>query len=156
MFKRIVAATDLSETSDDALVTAVALAREDGAALRIVHVIRDPATEPWAIEAYGFDFSMLLAQARERARDDVAARVNRILDTAPDRRIEIRVGVAAAEIVRYATEVSADLIVMGSHGRGLIGRALLGSVAQRVLHDAPCPVLVVRSAASGEGISHVA
>ena len=48
------------------------------------------------------------------------------------------------EIVRYAREHQIDLIVLGTHGRGLIGHMLLGSVAERVVRTAPCPVLAVR------------
>ena len=59
----------------------------------------------------------------------------------------VPVGDAAAEIVKTATDWPADLIVIGSHGRGRIERALLGSVADAVLRDARCPVLVVRRGA---------
>jgi nucleotide-binding universal stress UspA family protein len=54
------------------------------------------------------------------------------------------VGLAAPEIVRVATELQADQIVMGTHGRGAMGTLFLGSVSQRVIHLAPMPVLLVR------------
>jgi nucleotide-binding universal stress UspA family protein len=59
-------------------------------------------------------------------------------------RIALRTGVPYAEIVELATNERADLVVLGTHGRGGINRALLGSVADRVVRLAPCPVLTVR------------
>lgn len=59
-------------------------------------------------------------------------------------RTVIRKGPAQAEIVALAAEERADLVVMGTHGRGGVSRVLLGSVADRVLRTAPCPVLTVR------------
>jgi nucleotide-binding universal stress UspA family protein len=56
---------------------------------------------------------------------------------------EVVVGPAAFEIVRYANERAADVLVLGSHGRGVIRRFLLGGVAERVLREAGCPVLIV-------------
>jgi nucleotide-binding universal stress UspA family protein len=62
-------------------------------------------------------------------------------------RAALRTGVAYAEIVATATDERADLIVIGTHGRGTFERALLGSVADRVVRLAPCPVLTVREPA---------
>ncbi|MFN8515911.1 MAG: universal stress protein [Thermomicrobiales bacterium] len=56
----------------------------------------------------------------------------------------LREGAPASDIVAAAQEWQADLIVVGTHGRGGLGRLVLGSVAESVLRDAPCPVLVVR------------
>jgi nucleotide-binding universal stress UspA family protein len=57
----------------------------------------------------------------------------------------LRPGTVHVEIVRYAKERDIDLIVMGTHGRGLVAHAVLGSVAERVVRYAPCPVLTVRN-----------
>ncbi len=62
-------------------------------------------------------------------------------------RAALRTGVAHQEIVALATDERADAIVIGTHGRGGIDRALLGSVADRVIRLAPCPVLTVRAPA---------
>jgi universal stress protein A len=56
----------------------------------------------------------------------------------------VQVGSPFQEIVRYAVEQAIDLIVIGTHGRGPIGHMLLGSVAEKVVRKAPCPVLTVR------------
>ncbi len=64
----------------------------------------------------------------------------------------VRAGTPAAEIVRFASEHDTDLIVMGTHGRGLVGHMVMGSVAEKVVRTAPCPVLTVRrNAGSGSG-----
>ena len=63
MFKKILVATDLGEASKEAFTAAVQLAREQHAALRVVHVVADLASEPWAVEAYGVDFGALTADA---------------------------------------------------------------------------------------------
>ena len=76
----------------------------------------------------------LLARALEHARRIGLAQVS----------IEAAQGVAGNEIARVAQEKGVDQIVMGTHGRGAVGRLFLGSVAQRVIHLAPMPVTVVK------------
>jgi len=156
MFTNILVATDLSETSGRALAVAVQLARDHGAALRILHVVHDVASEPWAIEAAGVDFGALTAEVRDRAERDLAACVARI-NPAPERMTaEVLVGRPAAEIIRRAADLHADLVVVGSHGRGPLGRVFLGSVADRVLRESGCPVLVVRPAPAAAAVHNAA
>ena len=101
MFDAILIATDLSDTSERALDTALQLARAHGSALHLVHVIRDPATEPWAVDAFGVDFDALLEHVHSRAQREVTARVERL--TLPGgKRARVLVGAPAAEILRYA------------------------------------------------------
>jgi nucleotide-binding universal stress UspA family protein len=71
------------------------------------------------------------------------AEQERVRASAVETKTVTRSGRAAPEIVAYAKEIAADLIVMGTHGRGGFQHALLGSVAERVVHHSPCPVLVV-------------
>ena len=70
----------------------------------------------------------------------------------PDLEIErvSRVGTTAVEIANHAKETNADLIVMGTHGRSGLSHALLGSIAEKVIRSAPCPVVTVRSAPEPE------
>ena len=64
----------------------------------------------------------------------------------------VRVGSPGPELCRLATELGADVVVVGSRGRGAIKRALLGSVSSHVVHNAPCPVMVIRAdVLDGEG-----
>ena len=82
--------------------------------------------------------------------DAVRERLSKIM--APPEQLEfmpsflVLSGAPAAEIVRYANDHAIDLIVMGTHGRGMVAHALMGSVAEKVVRHAPCPVLTVRSA----------
>ena len=156
MFKRILVATDLSDTSERALAAAVELAREHDAVLRIVHVVSDLSTEPWAVEAYGVDFDALMAEVCSRARGDLAALVTGITPPLADVRAQVLVGKPAVEILRDAASTRADLLVLGSHGRGPVRRAFLGSVADRVLREAGCPVLIVRPTVAAAAVSDAA
>jgi nucleotide-binding universal stress UspA family protein len=79
-----------------------------------------------------------LAEAGEELERTAAALTNAKVDT------RIEVGDVAGTICRVAADLHADVIVVGSHGRGAIERILLGSVSEQVVRHAPCPVLVVR------------
>jgi universal stress protein A len=143
-FKKILVPVDFSEASTLALDTAVALAKDYDAWLTIVHVY-----EPLAIavpEGYQLfsedqlnklfeEFQRELAGQRQRAEGAGAQHV----DT------ELLHGFAVSEIQNIAQQCGFDLIVMGTHGRRGLSHALLGSVAERVVRLAPCPVLTVRA-----------
>jgi nucleotide-binding universal stress UspA family protein len=143
-FKKILVPVDFSESSTLALDTAAALAKDSDASLTIVNVY-----EPLAIalpEGYQLfseqqlnqlfeELQRGLAQQRQRAE---AAGVKRV-DT------ELLHGFAVSEIQNFAAQCGFDLIVMGTHGRRGLSHALLGSVAERVVRVAPCPVLTVRA-----------
>jgi nucleotide-binding universal stress UspA family protein len=140
-FKKILIAVDDSEFSAHAADVGIELAKPLKAKIGFVHVF-DPSVGPgtmWSVPADRLmdmserEAKRLLAKFRERAATHSA--VPEFLEA----------GVPAAKIIDAAKKWSADLIVMGSHGRGKIGGLLLGSVSQEVLHHAPCPVLVVRA-----------
>ncbi|WP_114561168.1 universal stress protein [Desertihabitans aurantiacus] len=94
---------------------------------------RDPARS--SLEGLSF---------RQEAEDAVAVVAEQLARWGPPVRRQVRSGSAAAEIVRAAEELPADLVVLASGGRGLSETVLLGSTAARVQHSAPCAVLVVR------------
>lgn len=79
---------------------------------------------------------------QERAADDLARTAN-VLSGPVDQRIEV--GEAGSVICDVAAQIGADVVVVGSHGRGFLSRVLLGSVSEYVVRHAPCPVLVVRT-----------
>lgn len=141
-FHRILCATDFSATSLEALDVALSMARDSSAEVHVVHVVPDPLTQPWMIEGAGMDFGEL----RQVWISD-AERVLKHLVS--DRRLEGRVtatvlmGAPASEIQQYVIDHACDLVVVGSHGHGVVRRFLLGSVADRVFKSAPCAVLVV-------------
>ncbi len=141
--KKILVPMDFSECSDAALKYARALREAFGASLHLLHVVQDPYTQPWAAEAFPAPLGEMLQQWQEQARTRLAG----LLDE-KDRAsatIGTVVGSPFYEIVRYAVEQEIDLIVIGTHGRGPVAHMLLGSVAEKVVRKAPCPVLTVRS-----------
>jgi len=149
MFTKILVATDLGKASREAVTAAAQLAREQRASLFALYVVRDPMTQPWSAEAYGIDLPRLTEDLRQGAVAELNALAASIKPELRVVRAEVLVGAPASEIIRYAREQGVDLIVMGTHGRGPVRRAFLGSVADRVLREAPCPVLIVRPAVAG-------
>jgi nucleotide-binding universal stress UspA family protein len=148
MIKHILVATDFSSCARDALDLAVDLAQEKRATVTLLHVFRIPV---YALPE-GTILSMDAANIEliERSIDDELAaeqkRVARAGCVTTSERVEA--ADTAHAIVERATKHGCDLIVMGTHGRGGVKRLVLGSVAERVLRSAPCPVLVVRERAS--------
>jgi nucleotide-binding universal stress UspA family protein len=140
--KTILVPVDFSDCSDAAVKYGYALAEAFGASVHLLNVVQDPYTLPWAAEGFAAPIGDLLAdwnaQARRRLAEMVptTSRASTVVTTC--------VGSPHPEIVRYAGEQRIDLIVLGTHGRGPLGHMLLGSVAERVVRTAPCPVLTVR------------
>jgi nucleotide-binding universal stress UspA family protein len=139
--RRIVVATDLTERTADVLVTAVAYGRTFDASLDLVHV-REPIVHT---STEGF------ASSPEGPRDDELELIDDRLAALADSVTHAGLpcvtssleGITHRELVRHAQKTNADLIVVGSHERGPILHAVLGSVAERVVQRAGCPVLVV-------------
>lgn len=148
MYKRILVPFDDSDTSRKALESAIELARESGARLRIIHSLdelRFMAPYDYTVEvldAARSGANAALARALEVARAaDVPA------ETALLEGLDLRLGDVVADDARAW---SADLVVVGTHGRRGVGRVLLGSGAEQIIRLAPVPVLAVRSAPSRE------
>jgi len=141
--KNILVPLDFSEASKAALDYARELARMSGASLHLLHVVQDPFTQPWAAEAYGISLPDVLEQFVGIAKKQLTEALSEA-----DRRtfratLATRVGTPASEIVDYAKTAASDLIVMGTHGHGVVVHALIGSVAERVVRTAKCPVLTI-------------
>jgi len=140
--KLILVPTDFTEPSERALDAAMDLARLLGAAIELLHVNIDPTfvvPPPGDIMAVPIDISRAVATAEEQLEAAVArVRAGGLAVTGASES-----GRMHTEIVDHARKIGADMIVMGTHGRHGIGHALLGSVAEKVVQHAPCPVLVV-------------
>ena len=143
--KNVLVPTDFSETSDSALRYGKALAAAFGATLHVVHIVEEPYGQPWAVEAYGFSLAALqdewIKDAKRRLAESLSAEEQATLHAVTTTVL----GHPVMEILRYAKDHAIDLIVMGTHGRGPLGHVVLGSVAERVVRKAPCPVLTVRT-----------
>jgi nucleotide-binding universal stress UspA family protein len=138
-FRRILIAVDGEPLAAHAAELGVELAISLGAEIGFLHAI-----DPGLSQAPGIMPSDLIAEA-EREGKRLIAGVRRFLPRTHSPQEFIHVGKPASEIIRTATEWPADVIVLGSHGRHGIQRALLGSVAEAVMRHAPCPVLVIRA-----------
>jgi nucleotide-binding universal stress UspA family protein len=139
----VVVAVDFSENSKTAVRMAAELVRLRHGRVHLLHVVPDVFHAPWMAEAPGVDFDRLREQWVEDARTQL---VTLAAGEGLDPRhvtIAIAVGAPAMQVVQYAKEHAADTIVLGSHGHGPIRRFMLGSVADRVLRHATCPVTVV-------------
>ena len=142
---RILIATDGSPSANEAVDFGLELAADQGATVTFVHVV--PAVDIASVVGFGFTSAVpheltegdteLLEDARARAEEAGVSAHTRLLRGDP-----------ADEIVAYADNVDAGLIVVGSRGYGAVASALLGSVSRAILREARCPVLVVRGAAA--------
>ena len=141
-FTRILAPTDFSEHSELALETAMQLAPAGGTVV-LCHIVDDaPLTYGYiGVAVPTQDMLARLAQEAEKDLQEFKPK-----ESKPDVLLERQVvhGNPYVEIVRMAEEENVDLIVLGTHGRSGLKHFLIGSVAEKVLRKAPCPVLVVR------------
>jgi nucleotide-binding universal stress UspA family protein len=145
MFKRILVATDFSETADAAWRLAADLARTHDADVVLLHAHSEM---PVYSETAFLDLEHVYEEQRRWARASLEERAA-AANTAGLRVTPlVRVGAAAEAIAGTAADERVDLVVVGTHGRGGLDRLLLGSVAERVVRQAPCPVLVVRTRAA--------
>src|SRR3954467_13297037 len=136
LLKQILVATDFSDTSAAAMDYGRALARTFGASLHLLHVIENPFLRPMAADPHAIEAAVARRLVDRLTDDDRSAfHAIPILEKSDD---------PAGVIVKYAGAHAIDLIVMGTHGRSTVAQILVGSVAERGLRMAPCPVLTVR------------
>ena len=149
-FTRILVPTDFSDTSDAALGYARWLAETFGASLHLLHAFEDPyAAGALVPEVYGTVSEELREVALKAAENQLQQRLPEAARVPLRGTTAVVTGSPAPAIVKYASEHGVDLIVMGTHGRGGMAHLLLGSVAEKVVRTAPCPVLTVREPAAG-------
>lgn len=148
---RILVPLDFSPASDRALAYAKALSTEFGAPLFLLHVIEDRMmTGPWPSEVYLGE----LPKLRDDLVKDAERRMRLCLESIEKEGLtatgEVLIGGPSHVIIEQAEALNADLLVMGTHGRTGITHLLIGSVAERVIRHAPCPVFVVRERKAAE------
>ena len=135
MFKRILVPTDVSEYSRKALITALKLAKEFNAEVELFHVTYTPQ------EYYGFQISQdQIDELGEAALEAALSGID--VGDVPVHKKHSSGYPATAILEEIKRDI--DLVVMGSHGYGIIAGAVIGSVTQHVLAHAHCPVLVVK------------
>jgi nucleotide-binding universal stress UspA family protein len=136
--RHILVPHDFSDTAEHALSLATALAEKLGAHITLMHAYEIPAYPDSVMMTA--EVAASIRRAAQGALEGVAARARR-----PGVEVQaiLREGRSWSEINATAKETHADLIVMGTHGRHGLARALIGSVAEKVVRTAPCPVLTV-------------
>lgn len=145
--KKVLVATDFGSASEVALEYGRAFARTFGGTLHVLHVVENAFTRMTAGEFGIADVGRVMQDLEAGARASLDKTVRD-----DDRRelhaqtAVITAGNAALGIVNYARDEKIDLLVMGTHGRGPLAHVLMGSIAEKVVRTAPCPVLTVRAA----------
>jgi nucleotide-binding universal stress UspA family protein len=141
--QRILVPTDFTVSAESALTYGKEFARAFGASLHVLHIVEDPFLyHPSSeISVPPLDYRR---QMEKEAREQLEKRLTAAERAELHAELVVGVGYPFLEIIRYAKSQSMDLIIMGTHGRGPVAHMLMGSVAERVVRKAPCPVLTVR------------
>jgi nucleotide-binding universal stress UspA family protein len=144
--RNILVATDFSESSATALNYGRELARRFGAVLHVIHVVDDISARVTVASGLPYDLGRAQVELEMSARTRLAG----CFDDADRRELTIEIvqrtsPSPAYAISNYAREAGIDLIITGTHGRGTMAHLFMGSVAERVIRTAPCPVLTVRT-----------
>jgi nucleotide-binding universal stress UspA family protein len=137
--QKLLLATDLSDASSSATEEAFELAERLGTSLLVVSVI-----DPGSLLLPGGRFRARVDQVRENREQAAQALVERGREVGVAVSFLVWTGDPGDMIVAAAEAEHADMVIVGSHGRGAVGRLFLGSVSEHVVRNAPCPVLVVR------------
>jgi len=143
--KHILVATDFSEPSDAALTYGRALARNFNATLHVLHVVGNVSTLAYGAEGYVIPLMEMQQEVEAAALRQLEERlIDNDVRPVKTERVLLTSDAPARAIVEYARNASIDLIVTGTQGRGGVAHLVMGSVAERVVRTAPCPVLTVR------------
>jgi universal stress protein A len=148
--KKILVPLDFSEGSLQALDYAIGLGEPFGAELLVLFVV-EPVYYATLADLYGAsaNLSMLLEEQKRIAGEQLAELGRRLTRKGVKHRTFLDAGIPYQRIAERVGQLKADIIVMATHGRTGLSHLLLGSVAEKVVRTAPCPVLTVRAAAAG-------
>jgi nucleotide-binding universal stress UspA family protein len=143
--RQILAPTDFSDSSKQAVAYAYELAQTFGAKLLLLHVIELPV---YPVEAFlpSGEGTTLFDDLERQAHLDLAQLVPKAQDAPVEVRCQVVVGTPYYKIIEVAGAENVDLTVMATHGRTGLSHLMMGSVAERVVRMAPCPVLTIRPA----------
>jgi len=141
-FRHILFCTDFSESADAAFEFALdAAVRRPGATLYLLHVIHEPDAQFW--KSYLAEVENINAEAKKAIDAKVAASYLSRVPKGLDVKVEFRIGPDAPTILEFAKVTQIDVIILGRHGHSSVGKALFGSVAEKIVRKADCAVLVV-------------
>jgi nucleotide-binding universal stress UspA family protein len=143
-FRSILVPLDFGAPSQRALRVAMGLAQELGSSLTLMHTWEIPGYVHTGVEIPATE---LFHPSRDAASERLAAALAEVTKELPEAKGLLRGGAPWREILAAAEEIDADLVVMGTHGRRGLARALLGSVTEKVVRHATVPVLTVSAEA---------
>ena len=143
-FDNILVPSDFSPSSQHAMHYAIDFAKRFNSNLELLHVTEDVPVLSY-VDYEGFD----LVQYQNRLREDADKEFERLLRETPDLgdlrcRTSITSGVPYMEIISAARDKDSDLIILATHGRSGLSHFLMGSVAEKVVRNSPCPVLTIK------------
>jgi nucleotide-binding universal stress UspA family protein len=142
-FNVIVVTTDLSDYSLRALPYAIGLAERFDARLKIV-CVNEPALQVSDVAWVGTDIRGSDEERKREAEDAIARIIRDQVPRGVDAEARVFTGNAVENIINYARDTNADLVVMCTHGRSGLSHVLMGSTAEAVVRRAPCPVLTLK------------
>jgi nucleotide-binding universal stress UspA family protein len=143
--KKVLVPTDFSESARHALTYGISFAKEYAAELVLLHVVENLTV------GYASDlFPVPMAEVFQEISGYAKAELAKLGEEARQRGVTVQEqvvqGKPSAEIIRFAAENQVDIVVLGTHGKGMLDQALFGSTTERVVRRAPCPVLTVPTA----------
>jgi nucleotide-binding universal stress UspA family protein len=142
--KRVLVPTDFSDSARHAFTYGLSFAKEYGAELVLLHVVEN-VTVGYASDLFPVPMAEVFQEISGYARAELA----KLGEEARERSVAVQEhvvqGKPSNEIIRFASENQVDMIVLGTHGKGMLDQALFGSTTERVVRRAPCPVLTVRT-----------
>jgi nucleotide-binding universal stress UspA family protein len=138
--KRVLVPTDFSESAEHALAYGVSFAAEYEAELVLLHVV-ESLTVGYASDLFPVPMAEVFDEISGYAKTEIGKLAADVRQKGIPVREMVLQGKPSAEIVRVAQEEKVDIIVLGTHGKGMLDQALFGSTAERVIRKSPCPVL---------------
>ncbi len=141
--KKVLVPTDFSDSARQALKYGMSFAKEYGAELVLLHVVEN-LTVGYASDLFPVPMAEVFQEISGYAKAELAKLGTEARARGLTVEEQVVQGKPSAEIIRYATEHEIDVIVLGTHGKGMLDQALFGSTTERVVRRAPCPVLTVR------------
>jgi nucleotide-binding universal stress UspA family protein len=141
--KKVLVPTDFSESARHALTYGISFAREYGAELVLLHVVEN-LTVGYASDLFPVPMAEVFQEISGYAKGELAKLGAEAREKGLSAQEHVVMGRPSAEIIRFAQENAIDMIVLGTHGKGMLDQALFGSTTERVVRRSPCPVLTVR------------
>jgi len=142
--KRVLVPTDFSDSARHAFTYGLSFAKEYGAELLLLHVVEN-VTVGYASDLFPVPMAEVFQEISGYARAELAKLGQEARARGVSAAEQVIQGKPSNEIIRFASENQVDMIVLGTHGKGMLDQALFGSTTERVVRRAPCPVLTVRT-----------